>query len=283
MLKKFGFAAISLLFLFACNAVRVVPYKQLANLEGEQTARFFYPSAGGKVEAYVARPHGAGPFPLVVLLHGHSIRGRGAEQVLGTAQALASELCFASVAISLPGYGSTQVTDGSIEETTRQVVKDGLSVAKQITWIDQRRLMFYGVSRGAIVAAAMINEVKDVSGAVLYAGAYDLARLYRETPSFWVRKMLNPNGDANPKLVSFLGDESRWRTPTLILHGEQDNLIPVNQSLLLRDQLKAAGTRHQLVLYPEHGHFLPRASVREQTVNFLKETSPPGCPSASHP
>jgi len=281
MLKKPGLVAIGLLFLFACNAVRVVPYKQLATLQGQQTARFFYPSAGGKVEAYVARPRGAGPFPLVILLHGHSLRGRGAEQVLGTAQALASEICFASVAISLPGYGSTEVSEGSIEEATRQVVKDGLAVAKQITWIDEGRLMFYGVSRGAIVAAAMINEVKDVSGAVLYAGAYDLARLYRETPSFWVRKMLNPNGDANPKLVSFLDEQSRWRTPTLILHGEQDNLIPVNQSLLLRDQLKAAGTRHQLVLYPEHGHFLPRASVREQTMKFLRELAPSACPSAS--
>jgi dipeptidyl aminopeptidase/acylaminoacyl peptidase len=216
----------------------------------------------------------------VILLHGHSLAGRGAVQVLSTAQAMASEICFASLAISLPGYGSTEVANGSIEDATRQVVKDGLSMAKQIAWIDQRRLMFYGVSRGAIVAAAMINEIKDVSGAVLYAGAYDLGRLYRETPSFWVRKMLNPNGDTNPKLVSFLNDASRWRTPTLILHGEQDNLIPFNQSVLLRDQLKAAGTRHQLVLYPKHGHFLPRASVREQTVKLLREIVPPACPSA---
>jgi dipeptidyl aminopeptidase/acylaminoacyl peptidase len=281
MLKRSGLVAIGLLFLFACSTVRVVPYKQLANLEGEQTARFFYPSVGGEVEAYVTRPRGPGPFPLVILLHGHSLAGRGAVQVLPTAQTIAREICFASVAISLPGYGSTKVANGSIEGATRQVVKDGLSMAKQIAWIDQRRVMFYGVSRGAIVAAAMINEIKDVSGAVLYAGAYDLARLYRETPSFWVRKLLNPNGDTNPKLVSFLGDASRWRTPTLILHGEQDSLIPVNQSLLLRDQLKAAGTRHQLVLYPEHGHFLPRASVRERTVKFLKETAPPTCPPPS--
>jgi dipeptidyl aminopeptidase/acylaminoacyl peptidase len=281
MLKRSGLVAIGLLFLFACSTVRVVPYKQLASLEGEQTARFFYPSAGGEVEAYVTRPRGHGPFPLVILLHGHSLAGRGAVQVLSTAQTIAREICFASVAISLPGYGSTKVANGSIEGATRQVVKDGLSMAKQIAWIDQRRVMFYGVSRGAIVAAAMINEIKDVSGAVLYAGAYDLARLYRETPSFWVRKLLNPSGDTNPKLVSFLSDASRWRTPTLILHGEQDSLIPVNQSLLLRDQLKAAGTRHQLVLYPEHGHFLPRASVRERTVKFLKETAPPTCPSPS--
>ena len=283
MVKKCALVAVSWLFLFACSAVRVVPYKQLASLEGEQTARYFYPSAGGSVEAYVARPRGAGPFPLVILLHGHSLRGRGAEQVLGTAQAIASEICFASIAISLPGYGSTEVANGSIEDATRQVVKDGLSLAQQVAWIDERRVMLYGVSRGAIFAAALINEVKDVSGAILYAGAYDLGRLYRETPSFWVRKMLNPNGDAKPKLTSLLGEASRWRAPTLILHGEQDSVIPVNQSLLLRDQLKAAGTRHQLVLYPEHGHFLPRASVREQTMKFLKELAPSPCPSANHP
>jgi dipeptidyl aminopeptidase/acylaminoacyl peptidase len=280
MLKRFGPAVAGFLFLLACNAIGIVPYNRLAALDGEETARFFYPSAGGSVEAYVTRPRGVGPFPLVVLLHGHSMRGRGAEQVLGMAQTIAKDICFASIAISLPGYGSTEVNNTSIEDGTRQVVKDGIAVARQIPWIDQR-LMFYGVSRGATVAAAMINDVKDVSGAVLYSGAYDIARLYRETPSFWVRRMLNPNGDSNPKLVSFLGDVSRWRAPTLILHGERDSVVPVNQSLLLRDKLKAAGTRHRLVLYPEHGHFLPRASVREQTVNFLKEIAPPACSTAN--
>src|SRR5574342_1164571 len=135
MLKRSGLATIGLLILFACNTVRVVPYTQLASLEGEQTVRFFYPSAGGSVEAYVARPRGAGPFPLVILLHGHSLIGRGAEQVLTTAEALAREICFAGFAISLPGYGSTEIPRGSIEGTTRQVVKDGLAVAKQLKWV----------------------------------------------------------------------------------------------------------------------------------------------------
>jgi dipeptidyl aminopeptidase/acylaminoacyl peptidase len=276
---KTGLVALSLVFLCACSAVRVVPYEQLNALESEQTVRFFYPSAGSaNVEAYLVRPQGHGPFPLVILLHGHSLVGRGAEQVLPTAEALAKENCFVGLAISLPGYGATKSIEGPVEETTRQVVKDGLSMATKLSWVDSNHIMFYGVSRGAIIAAALLSEVGGLSGAVLYSGAYDLGMLYRETQSYWVRKMLNPNDEVNPTLLNVLGEASKWHAPTLILHGAQDNLIPVDQALSLRDQLKAAGIPYRLVLYPNNGHFLPRASVRELTVNFLRETNAPACP-----
>jgi dipeptidyl aminopeptidase/acylaminoacyl peptidase len=278
---KTPIAVLGLLLLVACTSVPLVPYKELGGLQSDLTARFFYPSAGGSVEAYITRPRGHGPFPLVVLLHGHSHRGRGAEQLLSTAEAIANEICFASVAISLPGYGWTEVEDGAIEEITRRVVKDGLSIAKQLSWIDGHRIVVYGVSRGASVAASLLSEVEGLKGAVLYSGAYDLGRLYRDTSSFWIRRLLNPNGEANPKLVSLLGETSGWRAPTLIFHGEQDSLVPVNQALLLRDRLKAAGTPHRLVLFPNHGHFLPRANIKEQTVGFLKETAPMACPSGN--
>ena len=273
---------LSLPWLLSCHTGPVVTYQQLSSIEDRQTVRVFYPNAGGKIEAYITRPQGDGPFPLVVMMHGHNFIGRGAEQVLSTAQTFARQICFASVAISLPGYGSSETVQGSIEDSTRQAVKDGIAFAKQLDWVDKSQIFFYGVSRGAIVAAAMVNDVEGISGAVLYSGAYDLGRLYRDTPSFWVRKILNPNGDANPKLFNLLAEGAQWTVPTLILHGKQDQIIPVNQAQLLRDRLKSAGVYHQLVVYPDHGHFLPRANVRERSMTFLKGFAAPACSQAMH-
>jgi dipeptidyl aminopeptidase/acylaminoacyl peptidase len=279
---KPALAFASSLLLLSCQAAKVIPYEQLGALEDRQTVRVFYPSAGGNIEAYITRPQGEGPFPLVVLLHGHSFIGRGADQVLATAQTFAREICFATVAISLPGYGASEVAPGAVVETTRQVVKDGIAFAQQLDWVDQRQTFFYGVSRGAIVAAAMLNDIEGLSGAVLYSGAYDLGRLYRDTPSFWVRRILNPDGDADPKLFNLLADGAKWTVPTLILHGEKDQVIPVNQAKLLRDRLKIAGVYHQLVVYPDHGHFLPRTNVRERSMNFFRQFSAPACPVSNH-
>jgi len=275
-------ALLTCVLLLSCQSPGRLSHQQLSSVDEPQTARFFYPSAGGNIEAYLIRPEGEGPFPLVILLHGHSFIGRGAEQVLTTARTFAREICFAGLAISLPGYGSSEVVQGSIEDTTRRVVKDGVAFAKQVQWVDQSRLFLFGVSRGAIVAAAMLNDLEGLSGAVLYSGAYDLVKLYRDTPSFWVRNILNPTGDANPKLFNLLADGTKWTVPTLILHGARDHVIPVNQAKMLGERLKSAGVHHQLVIYPDAGHFLPRTDMRERSMDFLKKFAAPACPNARH-
>jgi dipeptidyl aminopeptidase/acylaminoacyl peptidase len=228
------------------------------------------------VEAYLVRPQGRGPFPLVVLLHGHSWRGIGAERVLPAAQVFGAELCFASLAISLPGYGGTEVLAGH-HETSLEVVLEGISLAKKLSWVDPDRLLLYGFSRGAVFAAMLAGQVEGLSGVVLHSGAYDLNLLYRDTPSRWIRGMLNPNGESQPKLFSVLTEVSKWNAPTLILHGTQDSLIPVNQALALRDTLTTLGKPHRVVLFPESGHRLPLGEVGAKAVSFLKESVGSAC------
>src|SRR5262249_28085507 len=68
-----------------------------------------------------------------------------------------------------------------------------------------------------------------------------------------------------------------WHAPTLVLHGEKDFLVSVQQANLLRDSLEAARKPYQLVLYPNNGHHLPPEDVRKKAVAFLKETSGSAC------
>jgi len=261
----------------ACATVETVPVNDLAALPANATARFMFPSAGGLVEGYLARPRGSGRLPLVILLHGHSWVGIGARRVLPAGEAFAKEVCYASIAISLPGYGDTKIPAASLAESTRQVVLDAVAKAKQLPWIDSSKIYVYGFSRGAVVAAALTNQIDGLKGAMFHSGAYDLATLYKNTSSFLLKKILNPNGDAEPKLHNLLPEAADWQASTLILHGAQDSVIPVSQATLLRDRLLSLGKRYRLVLYPQHGHWLPIRDIKDQAVQFLKDNGGSAC------
>lgn len=269
--------ALALFLLSGCSTFETVSVNDLAALPANSTSRFMFPSAGGLVEGYLARPRGNGRFPLIVLLHGHSWFGIGARRVLPAAEAFAKEVCYASMAVSLPGYGGTKVPDGPLAESTRRAVLDAVARAKQLPWIDGSKIYVYGFSRGAVVAAALANEIDGLKGAMLHSGAYDLATLYKNTSSFALKMILNPNGEAEPKLRNLLPEAANWPASTLILHGAQDSLIPVSQATLLRDRLETLGKTHRLVLYPEHGHWLSIRAIKDQAVQFLKDNGGSAC------
>jgi dipeptidyl aminopeptidase/acylaminoacyl peptidase len=254
-----------------------MPADTLGALPAGAAARFKFASAGGNAEAYVVRPRGTGPFPLIVLLHGHSWVGIGAKRLLPAAEMFAKDMCYASLAISLPGYGDTDVAAGPLADATRQVVLDAVRSAKQLSWVDSERVYVYGFSRGAVVAAALVNEIDGVKGALLHSGAYDLAKLYEDSSSFWLRQLLNPDAEAKPKFYDLLSEVKDWRSSTLVLHGEQDSLIPVSQAFLLRDRLASLGKPHRLVLFPQHGHRLPMREIKDQIVKFLKDNDGSAC------
>jgi dipeptidyl aminopeptidase/acylaminoacyl peptidase len=247
----------------------------LGDVPAGVTSHFFFPTSDSIAEAYLTRPAGPGPFPLMILLHGHTLLSIGAESVVPEAEGFASDLCYAGLAVSLPGYGATEVPSATDPKITLDVVLDAVSLIKNLSWIDSTRLYLYGFSRGAFFASLLANRIEETKAIVLQSGAYDLNRFYQET--LWFRSMLNPSGEKNPKLISILPEVSTWHAPAMVLHGGKDFLVSVQQANLLRDSLEAAKKPYRFVLYPDNGHRLPAEDVRKKTTAFLAENSGSAC------
>jgi dipeptidyl aminopeptidase/acylaminoacyl peptidase len=280
ILRRFAFPVLCVFYLVACNTAQTIPVEALGDTPTGVTTRFVFPTSGSNAEAYLTRPAGPGPFPLMILLHGHTLWPIGAESVVSEAEAFASDLCYAGLAISLPGYGATEVPASIDPNITLNVVLDALSLVKKLPWIDSKRLYLYGFSRGAFFAALLASRLDGVEGVILHSGAYDLNRFYQDT-SWWFHSMLNPSGEQNPKLISILPEVSMWHAPTLILHGEEDLLVSVQQANLLSESLEAAKKPYRFVLYPHSGHRLPAEDVRSKATAFLAETSGSACRAAA--
>ena len=156
---RFTFPLFVFFMLVACNAASTIPIEALRGIPAGATTRFVFPTSGSNAEAYLTRPAGSGPFPLMILLHGHTLGSiGGGESVVPEAEAFARDLCYAGFAVSLPGYGATKDAAGgrskNILNVTLNVALDGVSLVKKLPWIDAKRLYLFGYSRGRILRGA---------------------------------------------------------------------------------------------------------------------------------
>jgi acetyl esterase/lipase len=74
------------------------------------------------------------------------------------------------------------------------------------------------------------------------------------------------------RLVSPLRYVSADCPPILILHGDQDVVVPVAESLIFHDALVAAGVDATLRVLPGEGHGWDEGLTRDTTVEFFRRT-----------
>jgi dipeptidyl aminopeptidase/acylaminoacyl peptidase len=71
----------------------------------------------------------------------------------------------------------------------------------------------------------------------------------------------------------------RVEIPILLIHGQDDTVVPYVQSTLMADALKKAGKPVQLVTLTGEDHWLSRGATRLQMLNavvaFLEKNNPP--------
>jgi hypothetical protein len=99
---RFTFPLFVFFMLVACNTAKRIPMEALGGITAGATTRFVFTTSGSNAEAYLSRPTGSGPFPLMIFLHGHTLGPMGgAASVVPEAEAF-EKIFFRLVRVSHP-------------------------------------------------------------------------------------------------------------------------------------------------------------------------------------
>ncbi len=124
---------------------------------------------------------------------------------------------------------------------------------------DPDRLAHIGWSYGGYMTAWVITQTPRFKAAMVGAGLTNMWSMYgtNDIPSVLIGYF---GGIVNPKTLPLYMERSAMThidkvvTPTLILHGANDDRVPVGQALELYRGLQDRGKTSELVFYPREGH-----------------------------
>jgi dipeptidyl aminopeptidase/acylaminoacyl peptidase len=143
-------------------------------------------------------------------------------------------------------------------------VADSISAARYLVAqgrADPRRIAIRGLSSGGLTALRAAQSVPDFAAVTSLCGVVDPSSLAENTHKMESRYLDGliapwPAGRAEYERRSVLTDVGNLCTPTLLIHGRDDAIVPHSQSSRLAEELRRVGTPVQLVTYEGEGHGL---------------------------
>lgn len=217
-------------------------------------------SAGDRISAWAySDPELAPGRPAVLFFHGNG-ENLATMHMAGLFDELA-RMRVAWMAVDYPGYGRSSGTPS--EEGVRA------SAEAAVAWMGEhhpdRPLVLCGWSLGAAAAlgaaARHPGEVRGLIALSPWTTLPDVARLL--FPAFVVQGLLREAYDS-------LAAAREVRAPALIIHGEQDTLIPVEHGKTIAEAL---GARWVPVPRTGHNDLLARDEVWQEMAGFLERVS----------
>jgi dipeptidyl aminopeptidase/acylaminoacyl peptidase len=225
---------------------------------------------GEKVFGYLVKPvdfKRDGKYPVALVVHG------GPQGSMGNlwhwrfnAQTLAGA-GYAVVMIDFHGsngYGQafTDSISGDWGGKPFEDLKLGLAAALQrYPWLDENRMCALGGSYGGYMMNWIAGQWPDRFKCLVTSdGLFDLRSMYYATDELWFMEWenggpeyLNPAGYAKHNPADYV---ARWKTPTLVTHGQLDYRVPLSQGLGVYTALQRRGIPSELLYFPDENHWV---------------------------
>jgi dipeptidyl aminopeptidase/acylaminoacyl peptidase len=162
------------------------------------------------------------------------------------------------------GYGQafTDSISGDWGGKPLQDLHAGLEAAlKNNPWMDADRVCALGGSYGGFMMNWIAGQWPDrFKCLVSHDGIFDNRSMYYSTEELWFPEhefggpeYQNPAAYARFNPVDFV---SKWKTPTLVIHGQHDYRVPDSQGLAVFTALQRRGVPSELLYFPNENHWV---------------------------
>ncbi|MDB4872667.1 MAG: peptidase prolyl oligopeptidase active site domain protein [Gemmatimonadales bacterium] len=220
---------------------------------------------GRNVHALLYRPHGDGPFPAVMSIHGGPEAQERPEYLRsGLYQYLLAHgvAVFAPNVAGSTGYGFAFQTSiyrdwGGID---LRDLEDAVTHLAALEWIDSSRLGVMGGSYGGFATLSCLSRIpRPWAAGVSICGPSNLVTLSRACPPTW-RHFVNATLGDPDKDADLLSSRSpvnhveNITAPLFVIQGAQDPRVPKAEADQIVERLRAQGVEVRYDLYDDEGH-----------------------------
>lgn len=239
---------------------------------------------GLRLPAFVYKPKGAGPFPVVFSIHG----GPQTQEV-PKYQPLYQSLVARGIAVVAPnirgslGYGTSysRLIEGDWGAGDLQDVATLRDFIAGQEWADADRMAVWGGSYGGFMVLSCLSRQPDLwACGVDIFGPSDLIAMHEDAPDTWRAGLNtwvgNPETDRERMIaVSPITHADQICKPLFVVHGAKDQRITKPQSDRMVAKARAAGATVRYDVYPDEGHGFTRREnenrVMQDSLDFLTE------------
>lgn len=221
---------------------------------------------GYPVEGWLLKPAGRGPHPVLLMIHGGPYHGY-TRSFFDEAQ-VAVEAGYAVVMCNPRGSWGFGTEHG------RAIKGDmgNLDAADVLAFLehclasddalDDERLGIMGGSYGGYLTAWIIGHDHRFRGAIVERGFLDVQSFVGSSDIGWFFPQEYTSYDkAEADRQSPMTYAAQVRTPTLVIHSEDDLRCPLHQGLQYHALLKQAGVDAEMLVFPGENHELTRSGT----------------------
>jgi dipeptidyl aminopeptidase/acylaminoacyl peptidase len=230
---------------------------------------------GDTVHGFVVKPPGFTPgrrYPVVMLFHGGPQGNFGDDWHWRWNYQMFARAGYVIVAPNFHGsssYGSAfqDAIRGDWGGAPYEDVMKALDHTVKLPYVDARRVCAAGASYGGYLVNWTATQTDRFRCFISHDGVFNLTSKAASTEELWFPewefKGMPWENRALYERLSPHRHAEKIKTPMLIIHGEQDMRIAVEEALQLFGTLRRRGVPARLLVFPDEGHFVQKAQNAE--------------------